>query len=194
MLRRTIGQNDLVVSYNTLLGLGMITEVDCLKWSGQKPNSIQALMVLTIFVRHLSSDIMTLRVLHVMWLGPGAKVLLYLEMVSLNSVLEKRGYSSGTILGISSRKSGFKGKLYAELYDLSSVFHRRSKEVHGAPLYLIVLMAGLDFFRVHTIRSHGRLLKEAISVILLSKKMHLAYLIEFLNVRQSFKRPLFLYV
>jgi len=121
-------------------------------------------------------------------------ILLYLEIVSLNSVLEKRGYSSGTILGISSRKNGFKGQFSAELYDLSSVFHRRSKEVHGAPLYLIVSMARLDFFRVHAMRSHGRLLKEAISVILLSKKMRLACLIELLNVHQSFRRPLFLYV
>jgi len=34
MLSKTIGQNDLVESYEVLLGLGMIKVVDVLKWDG----------------------------------------------------------------------------------------------------------------------------------------------------------------
>ena len=35
VLSNTMGQNDLVESYDTLLGLGIIIVVDTLKWDGQ---------------------------------------------------------------------------------------------------------------------------------------------------------------
>ena len=53
VFRRTIGQNVFGLSYDVLFGLGMMTVVDILKYSGQYPKLIQASAILMIFERHL---------------------------------------------------------------------------------------------------------------------------------------------
>jgi len=61
VLRRTIRLNDLGELYNFLLGLGMTTVVDFLKYEGQYPSSIQVLAILIMILRHSSSLRITLR-------------------------------------------------------------------------------------------------------------------------------------
>ena len=76
VLRRTIGLNNLGESYNFLFGLGMTIIVDLLKCEGQYPNSIQALTMWMIILRHLLSLRIILRWPHVNLLGLGTKKLL----------------------------------------------------------------------------------------------------------------------
>ena len=64
VLSRTIGLNDLGESYDCLLGLGMTTIIDLLKWDGQNPRSIQALAMLMILLKYPTSLRMVLRWLH----------------------------------------------------------------------------------------------------------------------------------
>jgi len=47
-------QNDLGELYDVLLGLGMITVVDVLKWDSQCPKSMQALAMSMSLIMHLS--------------------------------------------------------------------------------------------------------------------------------------------
>jgi len=49
MLSSTIGLNDLGELYNALLGLGITTVVDLLKWEGQNSKLIQVLAMLIMF-------------------------------------------------------------------------------------------------------------------------------------------------
>src|SRR5262249_20308536 len=73
VLRRTIGRNDLALLYESLPGLGMITEVDCLKCLGQYPTLIQALAIQVIsWLVHGPALINRLIRRHVTWSGPGA--------------------------------------------------------------------------------------------------------------------------
>ena len=52
VLSNMMGQNDLVELYNVLLGLGIITVVDTLKWDGQWPKSIHMLVILINLIVH----------------------------------------------------------------------------------------------------------------------------------------------
>ena len=61
VLRRTISLNDLGESYDFLLGLGMTTVVDFLKYKGQYPNSIQVLAILIMKLRQSLSLRIVLR-------------------------------------------------------------------------------------------------------------------------------------
>jgi len=61
MLKSTIGQNNLELLYRSLLGLGIITKVVSLKCLGQTSRSIQALAMLTIFLRYMSLAMIVLR-------------------------------------------------------------------------------------------------------------------------------------
>ena len=61
VLSKTIGQNDLVESYNILFGLGMIIVVDVLKWDGQWSKLIQVLAIFINLLMHSSSFTMVLR-------------------------------------------------------------------------------------------------------------------------------------
>jgi len=56
-----ISLNDLGESYDTLLGLGMTTIVDLLKWEGQNPWSIHVLAILMIILKQSTSLTMALR-------------------------------------------------------------------------------------------------------------------------------------
>ena len=103
MLSSTIGLNNLEESYNVLLGLGIMTVVDLLKWEGQNPKFIQALVMLMIFPKQSLSLKMTLRYLHDNLSGPGIEKLLQLAMALLNSSLEKGAHEEEDLLVTSSR-------------------------------------------------------------------------------------------
>jgi len=105
VLRRTIGLKALGESYDFLLGLGITIIVDLLKWESQYPTSIQALVMLIITLRQLSSLRIVFKWLHDNLSGPGADELLQLASASLNSSFEKVGQDEMGLSVISSRIS-----------------------------------------------------------------------------------------
>jgi len=76
ILRSMIGWNDLGWSYDYLLGLGMTTVDNFLKWLGQYPRLMQAFTMLMILLRHLFCLRMDLRWFHNSLSGPGIDELL----------------------------------------------------------------------------------------------------------------------
>ena len=70
MFKRTISQYNLSESYTVLLGLEIITIVDDLKWDGQYPKSIQALVISISLDKQSLSLIMILIWCQVSLLGP----------------------------------------------------------------------------------------------------------------------------
>ena len=76
VLSRTIGLKDLGESYDGLLGLGMITIDDILKWFGQYSKLMQALVILMMLVIQSLSFMMDLRCLYDSLSGPGVDKLL----------------------------------------------------------------------------------------------------------------------
>ena len=105
VLKRTIGLNDLGESYNFLFSLEMTIIVDLLKCEGQYPNSIQALVMWMIILRHSSSLRIILRWLHINLSGSGTEELLQLDKASLNSSFEKEDQGEVGLLVISLRMS-----------------------------------------------------------------------------------------
>ena len=78
VLSKTIGLNNLGESYDSLLGLGMVTVDDILKWFGQYPKLMHALAILMTLVIQSPSFMMDLRCLHDSLSGPGVNELLQL--------------------------------------------------------------------------------------------------------------------
>jgi len=103
MLSKTIGLNNLEESYEDLLGLGITTVVDFLKWDGQYPKSMHALAILIILFKQLMSWRMCLRWLYNNLSRPGVDELLQLVIAFLNSSLEKGAYGEDKKEVISSR-------------------------------------------------------------------------------------------
>ena len=91
VFKRMIGLNDLGVSYNVLLGFGIIMVIDVLKWVGQCSISRQAFAMLTMFFKHDLSLMICLRCLYSSLSGLGIDELLYLLIALVNSFYEK-GY------------------------------------------------------------------------------------------------------
>ena len=85
VLRRIIGLKDLGESYNALLGLEITIIINILKWLGQCPNLIQALVMAIMFSRHVLSLITHFRCPHNSLSELGADELLYLTMALVNS-------------------------------------------------------------------------------------------------------------
>jgi len=104
MLRRTMGLKDLGESYDFLLGLRMMIEVEVLKCEGQKPILKQMSAILMIFFRHTTSFMMILRYLHDNLSGLGADELLHLQIALLNSASENRSYITDFLLGSSFKR------------------------------------------------------------------------------------------
>ena len=93
VLRRTIGLKAFRELYDFLLGLGIMIVVDLLKCESQYLTSIQALAMLIMTLRHLSSLKIAFKWLHDNFSGPGADNLLQLASVILNSSFEKVGHN-----------------------------------------------------------------------------------------------------
>jgi len=141
VLSRTIGLNDLGKLYDSLLGLGMTTIIDLLKWDGQNPRSIQALAILIILLKQLSSLRMVLRWLHNSLSSPSVEELLQLVMALLNSSLENGVHKEGDLSAISLRMLMLTWQWRVVLNVEWSVFHRSSMVRHCWLLYLIASIA-----------------------------------------------------
>ena len=84
-----IGRKDLGELYDSLLGLGMMTVDDILKWFGQYPKSIPVLAILMTLLMQSSSFRIDLRCLYDSLSRPGVDKLLHVSNAILNSFLEK---------------------------------------------------------------------------------------------------------
>ena len=105
VLSKIISLNDLGELYNTLLGLGMTTIVDLLKWEGQNPWSIHALAMLMMVLKQSASLTMALRWLHDNLSGHGVEELLQLVIALLNFSLENGVHAEGGLSAILWRTS-----------------------------------------------------------------------------------------
>jgi len=85
-----MGLKDLGESYNFLLDLGIMIEVEILKCKGQKPVLKQISAIFMMFFRYTMSFMMILRCLHNNLLEPEVDELLHLQMALLNSTLEEQ--------------------------------------------------------------------------------------------------------
>ena len=182
MLSKKIGQNDLVESYEALLGLGMIMVVNVLKWDSQWPNLIQALAMSISLLMHSLFLTIFLRCLQDNLFGPGAKKLLYLLMASIVSAVKKGGYLVTSLSGILSKRSESICQFCTELNKLWSTSQSFSSLIHGWPLYWIASIMGSFFFLTQFISSYGPHFLLTISSIFSSKKLHFIFLTIPLNL------------
>ena len=141
VLRSTIGQKDLGWSYDCLLGLGITTVDDFLKWLSQYPRLIQVLAILMMLLRHSSYLRMVLRWFHDSLSGPDVEELLQLSIAHLNSSLEKGFQNVFSLHSTSSRTLMLTWWLRAVLKVEWRAFHKKSRVRHGWLLYLIASMA-----------------------------------------------------
>ena len=85
MLKSIMGLKDLGMSYDILLGFGIITVIEFLKWLDQYPNSKHVFAIVTIFFKQSLSLMICLRWLYDSLLGLEADILLHLTIVLVNS-------------------------------------------------------------------------------------------------------------
>ena len=142
ILSRTISLNNLEELYDCLLGLGMTTIVDLLKWDSQNLRSIQVLVMLIILLKQSSSLRMVLRWPYDNLSGPSVEELLQLAMALLNSSLENRVHEEGNLSVTSSRMLMSTWQWRVVLNVEWSAFYRSSIVKHSWLLYLIALIAG----------------------------------------------------
>ena len=176
ILRRTMGQYNLEESNMVLLGLGITTVVEVLKWDSQCPKFMQALAISMNLQMQSSLLIIDFKWFQINLSKPGADELLYFSIMSMSFFLENRFHTVVVLSGISSRKQRSTSLTWVKLNKLWRVFHRFSGLIHRCPSYWIAstteslcfLTQFISFYRLH--------LLFAISLILSSKKEHLDFL------------------
>ena len=131
VLSNTIGWEDLGKSYNSLLGLGIITVDDNLKWFGQYPKSMDTLVILMTLVIQALSLRMDLRYLYDSLSELGVDELLQLSNMILNSSLEKEAYIDICLFSILSRMLVSTWWWSAVLKEKWRVFPKLSKKKHS---------------------------------------------------------------
>ena len=97
-----IGLNILGVSYEALLGLGMMIDMEILKCISQYLNLIHTLAMLISLLRHSKFLMISLRYLQNNLSDLGVESLLYLYIAENNSSFEKGSHSVRALFGISS--------------------------------------------------------------------------------------------
>ena len=179
VLRRMMGWYNLGELKDALLGLGMITIVEVLKWDGQCPKSTQVLAISMNLQMQSSFLIIDLTWLHVNLSRPRADKLLYFLIVLISSCLENRFHSVGVLPKILSRKWMLTSLAWAELKKLWRAFHRSSSSIHRCPLYWMASTTGSFCFLTHFISSYEPHFLFIIWSILSSKKICLDFLTAF---------------
>ena len=181
VLRRMTGWKDLVWSYVSLFGLGIITVEECLKWLGQCPKSMYASAMLMMWDRHTSCLRIVLRCHYVSLSGLGAEELLHFINVHLNFSFKNRTQVVVVLDPISLRTSASTWWWRAVLNVAWRAPHKLSRIRHSWPSYLMFLMAGSFRLLIQFINSHGPRLLFVTSWIFMSKKDLLVFLMTFLN-------------
>jgi len=186
IFKRMMGLNVLGVLYNALLGLGMMMNIDSLKWDGQYLKLIHTLAIFMMLTRHAKFLVITLRCLQDNLSGLEVESLLHLLIDIKNSSFKKDGHLVAILSEISSSNKVLTCWCWAELNDLWRACHRLSISRHGCLLYLITSMAGSFHFLTQFMSFHGPFLLFEISCILALKNSLLVLLTAFLKLFQSF--------
>ena len=176
VLRRTMGQYNLGESKVALLGLGITTIVEVLKWDGQCSKSIQVLAISMNLQMQSSFLMIDLTWLHVNLSRSRVYKLLHFSIASISSFLENRFHSVVVLSGILFGKWMSTSCAWVELKELWRVFYRSSSLIHGHPSYWIASTTGSLHFLIQFISSHGLHFLFMILSILSSKKVHLDFL------------------
>ena len=92
IFKRIIGLKVFEVSYDSLLGLGIMVDIDVLKYNSQYPNLIHVLVMLMILLRHSIFLMISLICLQDSLSGLGVKSLPHLSIAKRNSSLKKEGH------------------------------------------------------------------------------------------------------
>ena len=100
IFKRIISLNIFGVSYEVLLGLGMIIDMDVLKYDSQYSNLKYMLAISINLSRHSKSLIISLIYYHNNLSGSGVKSLLHLSIAERNSCFEKESHSEQGLSGI----------------------------------------------------------------------------------------------
>jgi len=96
MLSSTIGQNNLDKLYEVLLGLGMMTVDNILKWDGQKPKLIHMLAISISLLVHSLSLMISLRCLQDSLSSLEVNTLLQLSIAEIEGEREKKRRRKGS--------------------------------------------------------------------------------------------------
>jgi len=125
------------------------------------------------------------RCFHDTWSGLGVDELLHLSIVFLSSSFEKDSHSDLSFEGISFNILVFIWQFYTGLNVLCNTCQRSSSSIYKYLLYYNASMAGSFLFLTQFIRFQDLLFFNAISQILLSKKIYLVFFITLLKYFQS---------
>ena len=176
VLRKTIGWYNLGELKDVLLGLGITTIIEDLKWDGQCPKSIQTLAISMNLLMQSLFLMIDLIWLYINLSGPGADKLLHFLITSISSFLENGIHSVVVLSEILSGKWMSTSHAWVELKELWRVFYRSSNLIYGCPSYWMASTIGSLCFLTQFISSHGPHFLFTISFILLSKKVCLDFL------------------
>ena len=185
VLSSTMGQNNLGELYDVLLGLGMITIDNILKWVGQCPKFIQVLAISISLLVHSLFLVISLRCLQDNLSSPGVDKLLQPLMVLKSFFFEKETHVIISLLEISSNRLMSTWQFWAELKELWRVFQRSSSLIHGCPLSWIASVARRLLSLTQLMSSQGLHFLLVISSIFPLKKFHFVFLTVPLNLFQS---------
>jgi len=166
VLSSTIGQNDLGRSYDTLLGLGMMTVDNILKLYS---------LSLIIFLRYLQNNLS----------GPEVDKLLQFLMILKIFFFEKETHVVISLLEISFNRLMLTWQFWAELKDLWRVSQRLSSLMHGHLLNWIASVARRLLFLIQLMSFQELCFLLVISLIFLLKKFCFVFLTISLNLFQS---------
>jgi len=180
-----MGLNDLNELYEGLLGLGMITVEDLLKWLGQYPKLIQAFAIFMILGRHLLCFRTDLRWLHNSLSGPGVDKLLQLLIAILNSSFENGAQAMTCLFPISSKMLMSTCLWWAVLKKEWRAVYKLSNDRHGWLLYLMASITSNFCLLTQLMSFQGPWLLLATSWILVLKNNLLVDLTVLLNNFQS---------
>ena len=115
ILSKMMSQKALGESYDFLLGLGIMMDIETLKCDGQWPNLIYVLAISMSFLRHATSLTHLLRCLQNNLSGPGVDELLHFVIVLVSSSSKNGPYFVTCLLGISFSKSELTWQCWAAL-------------------------------------------------------------------------------
>ena len=189
MLSNMIEWNNLDKSYKALLGLGIMTVVNILKWDGQWPKSAHTLAILISLIMYSLFLMIFLICSQDNLSGPGVKELLHFSMALMSSSFEKETYFIISLSGISSNRLILTWWFWVELKDLWSASYKSFSLIQDWLLYWMASVARSFFFLTQFMSSQRLQFLLVILSIFPLKKFHFVFLtvsLNFFPVFQSF--------
>ena len=162
----------------------MMIEDEILKCNGQWSKLIYTLVILMKFLRQVLLLTIILRYFQDNLSGPGVNELLHFIIELLNSSSENSINFVIGLFGISSNKSRLIWQFCTKLNNECKACHRSSSFRHSWPLYWIASIVRSLHFLTQFMSSQGSYFFATISWILISKNVHLVFLMTLLKFFQ----------